>query len=396
MNSTALSASTKAFYTRQAQTVFLRYASLYPALMINGPRQSGKTTLAISTFPHLPYVSLENVEVQLSFKEDPRGFLSHYKTGAIFDEVQHTPELLSYLQEIIDFSDETGRFVITGSQNFVLSRAISQSLAGRIGQITLLPLSSHEMTTQQGSSQLILNGGYPRLYKYKMQAFEFYPSYITTYVQQDVRDILNVQNLQLFRKFLGLCAGRVGQLLNSSDLARDCGIAPSTAVQWLSILETSYIIFFLRPYHTNFNKRLTKMPKLYFYDTGLAASLLEIKTPEQVAQHFARGSLFENLIILEALKARLNQGHEPHLYFWRDSTGREVDLIEEWAGTTRAFEIKASQTARQEDGENLRYLAKLMPAMKSHIVYDAPQLATMAGIELITISDIASILEWQS
>jgi hypothetical protein len=377
-------------YTRTATILAERYAAIYPVIAINGPRQSGKTTLAKTKFPHLPYVSLEDFSIQHQFQSDPHKFLEPYRSGAIFDEVQHAPQLLSYLQQIIDSNDENGRFVITGSQNFVLSQTVSQSLAGRVGQITLLPLSYKELATQTITpSECIINGGYPRLYKNNMHAYEFYPSYISSYIERDVRQIQNIENLSLFKKFLLLCAGRVGQLLNVNALAQECGIVQTTARKWLSILEASYIVFLLAPYHTNFNKRLVKHPKLYFYDTGLAASLLSITSTEQLDLHFARGSLFENVVILEILKHRLNTGTSPNLSFWRDSTGREVDLIDEWGGVTTAFEIKSGYTYHTGDTKGLEYFANLAPSCRCYVVYGRSQRggagsATFTALEHIT------------
>ncbi|MDQ5940991.1 MAG: uncharacterized protein QG632_717 [Candidatus Dependentiae bacterium] len=395
MIKSAHSTMTTTLYHRNAMAILHRYAAIYPAVSLQGPRQSGKTTLARLAFPSHPYVSLEDLSVQQQIADDPHSFIAKYKNGAIFDEVQNAPSLLSYLQEVIDMSDETGRFIITGSQNFVISQTVSQSLAGRVGQITLLPLALSELKNTTSFMHSIVHGGYPRLYKHAMEPHEFYPSYIDTYIQRDVRQILNVQNLSLFKKFLTLCAGRVGRLFNASEVARDCGISPRTAEQWVSVLEASYTVFLLRPYHTNFNKRLIKMPKIYFYDTGVAASLLGIRTEEQMEIHFARGELFENLVILEAMKARFNAGLVPSQYFWRDSTGREVDLLDEWDGTTSAFEAKASMTAHPNDANNLDDLAKLIPTLQRYIVLGGPQKGAVANTTLITPNEIEKVLEWK-
>ncbi len=383
-------------YFRTTTAIAQRYAQIFPILSLAGPRQSGKTTLAKQSFPHLPYVSFEDLDAQATFTRDPRKFLEMYNNGAIFDEVQHVPTLFSYLQGVVDASNATGRFVLTSSQNFLLNQKITQSLAGRVGLITLLPLSIPELDTKKTSLERIFLGGYPRLHVAGMLPHEFYPSYISSYIERDVRQLQNVENLSLFQTFMKLCAGRTGQLLNLDSLAQDCGIAHGTARQWLTILEASYVVFLLRPYHTNFNKRLTKMPKLYFYDTGVATSLLGINSLEQLSSHYAKGSLFENFAITEVLKARLNRGLQPQLYFWRDSLGREIDLIDEWGGTTHLFECKSGFTFNTDDAKNLEYFSKLMPQAQRFIVYGAPQLGVYGDIKLITLEELDPIIAQSS
>jgi predicted AAA+ superfamily ATPase len=378
-------------FPRTAQTLLVRYATIYPAVVINGPRQSGKTTLAQTTFPHLPYVSLENLDTQLSFTKDPRQFLAYYQHGAIFDEVQHTPTLLSYLQEIIDSSSQNGRFIITGSQNFTLNSHITQSLAGRVGTITLLPLSAPELGSHQTPNSLILSGGYPRLHKNHMTPLEFYPSYINSYIERDVRQLKNIQDLSTFKIFTQLCAGRTGQLLNINTLAQEAGIDHKTAQAWLSVLEASYIIFLLRPYYKNFNKRLTKSPKLYFYDTGLAAALLTITTEQQLAVHFARGALFENLIITELLKKRCHAGIPPQLSFWNESSSREIDVIDYSTGVHHLIEIKSGHTAHPADSKHLETLAPLFPNAHQWIVYGAPQRGVLGHTKLLSLETLDAL-----
>lgn len=257
-----------------------------------------------------------------------RGFLAGYSNGAIFDEVQVLPDLLSYLQGIVDETPIAGRYVLTRSQNFALNAHIAQSLSGRIGMTTLIPLSLNELGLDLPASNnfAIFNGGYPGLHKLKIDPLDFYPSYIQTYIERDVRQFKNIENLAKFQIFIKLCAGQIGKLLNISSLAQDCGISHTTDRQWLSILEASYLIFLLQPFHNNYSKLLIKMPKLYFYDTGLACTLLGLQKAEQLNTHYLKGGLFENLVILEVLKKRLNQGLPPNLYFWRDHTG--VELLE--------------------------------------------------------------------
>lgn len=365
-------------YIRQMRSVIERLRGLYPIIGITGPRQSGKTTLAKLIFSELPYVSLENLDIRLQAENDPRAFLARYSEGAIFDEVQNAPLLLSYLQGIVDDNPKKGRYVITGSQNFTLNSAISQSLSGRIGMVTLLPLSLAEINPVNNPDVAIFYGGYPGLLAGQMHPLDFYPSYIQTYIGRDVRQIKSIENLGRFQNFLKLCAGRIGQLVNFSSLAQDAGISHTTARQWLTILEASYIIFTINPYHQNFNKRLMKMPKLYFYDTGLACSLLGLEDNKQLDSYYLKGALFENLIVLEILKGRLNKGLPPHLYFWRDHTGHEVDLIGEWGGKLRVIEIKYGATFQSNYIKNLQYFVRICSStikepVLSYLIYTGTQ-----------------------
>jgi predicted AAA+ superfamily ATPase len=372
-------------YQRTLSSALERFATLYPLLGITGPRQSGKTTLARLTFPHLPYVSLENPDIRAQAIQDPRGFLERYHNGAIFDEVQHAPELFSYLQGIVDESPQKGRFILTGSQNFTLSEKIIQSLAGRIGMMTLLPLSLEELGPENNPTDTIFKGGYPAIYQNDIHPMEFYPSYIQTYIERDVRQLKNIGNLGTFQTFLKLCAGRVGQTINLSSLAQDCGISQPTARQWLTILESSYLIFLLQPFYKNFSKRQIKMPKLYFYDTGLACALLGLEKGSQLETHYLKGALYENLVILEALKTRLNQGKPHHLYYWRDQSGHEVDLIAEWGGNTHGIEIKSSSTFQPDFIKNLKFIQNLSSSITGHLVYSGTQEGTYAGISLVPL-----------
>lgn len=372
-------------YVRAVKPVLERFATLYPIVGITGPRQSGKTTLAKAVFPHLPYVSLENLDIRSQAYHDPRSFLSQYEQGAIFDEVQHVPELLSYLQGVVDNSPQKGRYVLTGSQNFTLNHHITQSLSGRIGMTTLLPLSLAELDMPNEATTAVFSGGYPALHSLNMHPLEFYPSYIQTYIERDVRQLKNIENMGRFQTFLKLCAGRVGQLLNISSLAQDTGISHTTARQWLTVLEASYLIFLLQPFHQNFNKRLVKMPKLYFYDTGLACTLLGLEKASQCDTHYLKGALFENLVILEILKQRLNRGLPPNLYFWRDLTGHEVDVIAEWGGEIHAIEIKASSTFQTDYVKNIRYFSALSNTSTLHLVYSGNQEGQFSGVNLIPL-----------
>jgi len=338
--------------TRDLHAILEEYV-LFPVIAILGPRQSGKTILAREAFPNHRYVNLELPADLAYVMNDPKGFFREYENaqGIIIDEFQRAPEILSYIQVISDEQKRPGYFVLTGSQNFLMNSAITQSLAGRIGIVNLFPLSIHELSMANllpdTALQLIVQGGYPRIWNTGLSPEFFYPSYIQTYVERDVRSLTNVGNISTFQKFIALCAGRIGQLLNVSELAAVCGISRPTAHNWLSILEATYILFQLQPYHTNFNKRLTKSPKLYFHDTGLACSLLGINTAQDLMNSPFRGPLFENLIIADLYKQFAHSGHRPSLYFWRDSSGSlEIDcLIEIRAFTTVVpIEIKAGET----------------------------------------------------
>jgi len=337
-------------FKRDIHDAIQRFAK-FPVIGLFGPRQSGKTTLVKSTFTNHVYLNFENPETLDFVTQDPKGFLKTYENehGIILDEFQHFPKLLSYIQIEVDEKKRPGYFILTGSQNFLMNEAITQSLAGRIGILTLLPLSINELHTNNmlppHSNDLIITGGYPRLFTDNFTPDELYPSYIQTYVERDVRLLTNVENLSTFKKFMKLCAGRVGQLLNISDIATNCGITQKTAVRWLSILETHYIIFLLQPYHGNFNKRVTKTPKIYFYDTGLACSLLGIKQSDELELSPFRGHLFECFIIADLYKQFFNKGTTAPLYFWRDKNSLiEVDCLIETGNKLTPIEIKSGQT----------------------------------------------------
>ena len=356
--------------TRIAATELLKLAGQFKAVAVTGPRQSGKTTLVRSVFPDKPYVNLENPDFRRFAVEDPRGFLSNYPEGAVFDEIQRAPEIFSYLQQILDDNNKPGMFVLTGSNNFLLQDTISQSLAGRVGYLFLLPLSIAEINADEKADNLIYKGGYPELYSHETDISKYYLNYIRTYIERDVRLIKNITDLYAFEKFVRLCAGRIGQLLNLSNLATETGVDVKTISSWISVLETSFIAFRLQPFHQNFNKRIVKMPKLYFYDTGLAAALLGIENQSQIMLNPYRGNLFENLIVVEMLKRRFNTGKQNNLFFWRDNTGNEIDLLIHSNNELVPVEIKSGQTISSELFKGLEFWQKLQKSeVKGYLVY---------------------------
>ncbi|MGH2637871.1 MAG: ATP-binding protein [Rhabdochlamydiaceae bacterium] len=347
------------FYKRTLTSKLQLLKNQFPVLAIFGPRQSGKTTLARSLFSSYKYINLESMEQRLFAQEDPKGFLKMLENeeGVIFDEIQKTPQLLSYLQLEVDEKHKSGQFIITGSQNLLLNQQVSQTLAGRVALTTLLPFSVEELREAKAlpdsANQTIFQGFYPRIYDQHTDPVVFSESYERTYVERDVRDIKQITDLAEFQKFMRLCAGRIGQLLNLSSLATEAGISLATVKSWLSVLEACYIIFLLQPYHRNFNKRVVKMPKLYFYDTALACHLLRISSKEDVFEHYLRGGLFESMVISDFLKKRLHHALPPNLYFWRDKNGNEVDLLLEEGSKLIPIEIKSTSTLNNSLFENL-------------------------------------------
>lgn len=333
---------------RQADSLLQQLARGYPILAITGPRQSGKTTLARAVFSDKPYVSLEDPDARLFADEDPRGFLARFPDGAILDEAQRCPALFSYLQTRADAERRMGLFVLTGSQQFGLLSGITQSLAGRVGLVQLLPFALAELqqagAAVGGLDELLWRGFYPPIHDRGLAPEHWFANYVMTYVERDVRQLVEVQNLSLFQRFIRMCAARCGQLLNLTSIANDCGVTHATVRNWLSVLEAGYIVHLLQPHHQNFGKRLVKTPKLYFHDTGLAAFLLGIRDPQHLAIHAARGALFENFVVGELLKQRYNAGLPSNLFFWRNNTGDEVDVVVEWGDKLLPVEIKSGQT----------------------------------------------------
>ncbi len=349
--------------TRSIAATALRLARGFPILVITGPRQSGKTTLARTLFADKPYISLEDPDERAFAQTDPRGFLARFPQGAILDEVQRCPDLFSYLQGVVDARGRMGEFILTGSQQFGLLSSISQSLAGRAGLLQLLPFALEEL--QAGSvlpaslDEVLLRGSYPPLYDRPLAPGDWLPSYVATYLERDVRQLLAVRDLSQFQRFLKMCAARSGQMLNLSALAADCGITHVTAREWLTVLEASYIVHLLRPYHQNFGKRLVKMPKLYFLDVGLMAYLLGIRDAASLSTHAARGALFETLVVSEWIKRQFNAGQAAELYFWRDNAGHEVDLLIPHGEQFIPVEIKSGATFSSDWSAALRKLSGL-------------------------------------
>lgn len=380
-------------------------ATQYPVVTLTGPRQSGKTTLVRALFKEYDYASLEDPDLNTFAREDPRGFLQQFSKNVVLDEVQRAPHLFSYIQTIVDEEDIPGHFILTGSQNFLLLKNISQTLAGRCAIFHLLPFSRDELIpaaqltvdeigqtipTDRSIPDIDLNsllfqGFYPRIHDKSLDPQDWLKNYYRTYLERDVRDIINIGDLEAFRRFTALCAGRSGQLLNFSNLASDCGITHTTARRWLSVLEASFIVVLLKPHHRNFRKRLVKTPKLYFLDTGLLCYLLRIKNPEELVFHAYRGAIFETLIVSEFYKKALNTGQDPDLFFWRDSTGHEVDIIVDLGTKLIPIEVKSGATVASDFFKGLYYWKKLARAdleSPAALIYGGNTSATRKGIKI--------------
>ena len=382
--------------TRTAEKELRTLAGQFKAVAVVGPRQSGKTTLVRMAFPDKTYVSLENPDTRRFAIEDPRGFIAGYPDGAILDEIQRTPDIFSYLQQVLDENKGKGRFIITGSNNFLLQENISQSLAGRVGYLYLLPLSINELPKHNLSvNEQIHKGFYPAMYEQEGQTdvSKYYLNYIRTYIERDVRLIRNVTDLYTFERFLRLCAGRTGQLLNMNSLAVETGVDNKTIGAWLSVLEASFVVFRLQPYHKNYNKRIVKMPKLYFYDTGVASALLGIENPAQLALHPFRGGLFENMIIVDFLKSRYNKGKPNNLYFWRDSLGTEIDLLVEKANSLLPIEIKSGQTITDDYFKSMSAWLRISGMEKGWVIYAGDEKQVRSnGITVLPLNEMERLL----
>lgn len=380
----------------------------FPVVTVTGPRQSGKTTLVRAAFPRHRYASLEDPDVRGFALEDPRGFLDQFQGKVILDEVQRTPDLFSYIQGIVDRADRPGQFILSGSQNFLLLHRVSQTLAGRCAVLRLLPFSRSELVgrpirdvatslrthrtaasaRQEGPAHLfetLFTGGYPRIHDKGLKPQTWLASYYQTYLERDVRDLLNVGNIESFGRFVRLCAGRSGQLLNASSMAADGGVSHMTARRWLSILEASFVIHLLRPHHRNFNKRLVKSPKLYFLDTGLLCYLLRIQGAEDLISHAARGAIFETWVVSEALKNYYHRGVEPDIYFWRDSAGHEIDLLIDQGANQIPVEIKSGQTIASDFFDGINYWRNLAgePEGVAGLVYGGDASCKRQGVSVL-------------
>ncbi len=351
------------YIPRNAESRLKRFASGYPVLVVTGPRQSGKSTLVRHAFPDHRYVSLEDLDQREFADTDPRGFLNQFTEGAILDEAQRCPALFFYIQTRVDERQKPGEFILTGSQQFGLLSGITQSLAGRAALMTLLPMTYGELQCAgkigKNLDKILFDGAYPPIFDRGLEPHPWHGNYVRTYLERDVRQLIKVQDLSTFQRFLKLCAGRTGQLLNLSSLANDCGITHNTAKAWISVLEASYIVHLLPPHHQNFNKRLVKTPKLYFLDTGLATWLLGIQNSEQLTTYVQRGALFETWVISELLKARYNAGETSNLYFWRDRSGHEVDLLIDHGTHLSPLEIKSGQTINRDYFKGLEFWKNL-------------------------------------
>ena len=383
---------------RKISNALLSLMQKYPAIHITGPRQSGKTTLVKELLKEHRYFSLENPDTRLFAEDDPRGFLRSTGERFILDEAQNAPVLFSYLQQVIDDGKPNGSIILLGSQSFSVNERISQSLAGRVANLKLLPFSNRELQSADllpdELNRLLFSGGYPRLYKEQMHPTEFFPHYIETYLQRDVRLIKNIGDLSAFNRFIKLCAGRVGNLLNLSSLAGDANLSVNTVKSWLSVLEASYIVFFIQPYSPNVNRRWVKTPKLYFYDTGLACALLNIESDRQIDSFYMKGNLFENMIFSELMKERFNNGLNAHFYFMRDAKGNEVDCVIEKAGETVFLEIKMSDTLLPAHQKNIRLFRKEYPAQSTdYVIYSGAEEVINHNIRYCNWKNVDKIYE---
>ncbi|NTV06317.1 MAG: ATP-binding protein [Chlorobiaceae bacterium] len=386
---------------RKLTATLQRLANTFPVIAITGPRQSGKTTLAKAVFADKPYVTLEDPAERAFALEDAKGFLHRFRDGAIFDEAQRWPDLFSYLQGMVDEEPIPGKFILTGSQQFGLLAGVSQSLAGRVGMTALLPLSISELPAASQSSlsldKLIIKGFYPALHVREISPADWFASYIATYIERDIRQVLRVHDLSVFQRFVRLCAGRNGQMLNLNALAGETGISHKTARSWLSVLESSYIVHLLPPYFRNFGKRLVKTPKLYFLDQGLACWLLGIRSPELLALHPLRGAIFESFIISEFLKSRYNRGLPADLYFWRDNNGLEADIVFESGTKLQPVEIKSGRTIT---GDSIRAGLRAArfaseEALQPWLIYGGDDSYVRNGVTIMSWRDCAKWAEPQ-
>ena len=388
---------------RTLQKKINELSGYYPAVVVTGPRQSGKTTLCRMTFPEKPYVSLESLDSRNFAIEDPRGFLAEYADGAIIDEIQQAPDLLSYLQGDIDLRPDTGRFILTGSQHFGLSQSISQSLAGRCGVLVLLPPGIEELHEFDNAPRDLLNtlwqGAYPRIYDQNIPAHQWLADYTTTYVQRDARQVINIGDLQTFSGFMKLCAGRTAQEINLAALGSDVGVSHNTIRAWLSVLETSFIVHRLPAWHINIRKQVVKAPKLHFFDSGLACYLLGIQQPEQLRHHPLRGAIFESWVFSEVFKSYMHNGLQPHLFHYRESRGIEIDLILEQARALAAVEVKSGATVSRDFFRNFGLLPERLqrlpspPDLHNYLVYGGEVSQKRSQVEVLSWREIGRLFD---
>jgi uncharacterized protein len=376
-----------------------RLVSKFPILVVTGPRQSGKTTLLKHLFPDYQYVTLENHDIRQRAIDDPNGFLNTYSNKVIFDEVQQAPQIFSYLQTKVDKDQIMGQYILSGSQNFQLLENITQSLAGRVALFKLLPFTFNELEKEnllaQNWHKTAFSGFYPALFDRNIEPYDFYTNYVETYIERDVRQLINIRDLRQFRLFLKYCAGHAGQMLNLQKIANEVGISQPTAQSWLSVLETSYLVFTVAPYYRNFNKRLVKTPRLYFYDTGLICFLLEMKRPTDLETYYQRGAIFENLLIANLIKHQYHNYQKTDLYFWRDSQDLEVDLLFENSSELRIAEIKSSETVNSSFFTNMQKFSKNVEnqTIKSYLLYGGAENFEYSNVKVIAWNQVTQFLD---
>lgn len=382
---------------RELSSVLEEAYRYFSVITVTGPRQSGKTTLIRNLFPHLPYYSLESLDIRSFAENDPIAFLNQNEEGMILDEVHNAPDLLSYIQGIVDEHPDK-RYILSGSSQFAMLKRVTQSLAGRTAVFELMPLSYSEtkdLTADVPLDKLLFNGFYPAIYSGRNVPEFLYPAYMKTYLDRDVRDLLQIKDMMQFHIFIKLCAGRIGSLFKASELANEIGVSPNTITSWLSVLQASYIVTLLPPYFENTSKRLTKMPKLYFLDTGLACYLLGIESPEQLSRDKMRGALFENFVVTEALKQRYNQGKESNLYFYRDSNQNEIDLLLKRNTRLYGIEIKSSMTYHKDFEKALKRIDEWVkaPVDGKAVVYAGNFENTTGEIKLLNYTNMDEVLK---